>query len=98
MLDYFWICISRIFPQNSRHKSVLFILVQSTLFDNESLDTEAVSSASGIPESSVRMILKELSGIGVPLSVQKSGRRNVYKLKMPEFEVFCKGFRQEKLP
>lgn len=98
MLDYFWVCISRIFPQNSRHKSILFILVQSTLFDNESLDTEAVSSASGIPESSVRIILKELSEIGVPLSVQKSGRRNVYKLKMPEFEAFCKDFRQEKLP
>lgn len=80
-LNYFTNISEKMCVGDSRKFKVLFILIQNTLFGDEGLDIDDLSSICKIGKSKIRSSLKELEENNI-LYITKDGRKNLYDVNL----------------
>lgn len=80
-LEYFANISHKISGKDSKKRSLLFILVQNTLFGEEGLSVHELSSISKVGVSKVRNSLIELEEDGL-LHIARDGRKNLYDVDL----------------
>ncbi|MFQ7000007.1 MAG: hypothetical protein ACLRRH_01445 [Clostridium sp.] len=80
-LNYFTNISEKMCVGDSRKFKVLFILIQNTLFGDEGLDIDDLSSICKIGKSKIRSSLKELEENNI-LYITKDGRKNLYDINL----------------
>ena len=80
-LNYFTNISEEMCVGDSRKFKVLFILIQNTLFGDEGLDIDDLSSICKIGKSKIRSSLKELEENNI-LYITKDGRKNLYDINL----------------
>ena len=80
-LNYFAKISKEICEGDNRKLKVLFVLIQNTLFGDEGLDIEDLSSICEVGKSKIRSSLKELEKNNI-LYITKDGRKNLYDVNL----------------
>lgn len=80
-LDFYSDVVEKIYPNDTKTSTVLFILVQNDLFGESGIDIETLSYASDLSITKIRSILKDLE-IKKIISKNKSGKKFVYTMNL----------------
>lgn len=80
-LDFFGSIANRISNGDEKKESILFILVQNTLFGEEGLSVDELYNIANVGKSKLRILLKELEEKNL-LYITKDGRKNLYDINL----------------